>query len=552
MTNESTKTGRAIALYGRVSTARQEDEQTIKTQLVAAREFAQKNGYTIVEEYLDEGWSGTILARPGLDRLRSDARKKLWDAVLIYDPDRLARVYFYQELVMDELREIGVETLFVTVPPSKNHEDQLMNGVRGVFAQYERMKITERFRLGKVRKAKEGHIVSSDAPYGYALVTKKGKVGDADFIQTHYEINETEARVVRLIFGWLANDRLTIRKVVKRLQELGVLPRKSRRGVWNTSTLTTMLRNKTYIGEGRYGSSYAVVPVRPLKNGVYKKNLKTSRKMRPEEEWVKVPTPVIIGQDTFIQAQRQIRINFEMSSRNKKNNYLLGGKIRCVCGCTRTGEGPQHGKHLYYRCANRVKSYPLPPTCQEKGINARIADGLVWSKVSQLMSSPGLLQKNVERWLNDRGTKTQDVLVDVQALEKEVAKLEKQESRYLEAYSEGVFSVEKLRELATPLKERINSVKTQIVHAQSKSAQTQQAAVPTLADIKAFAKKATAQLQDLNFEAKRAIVMNIVDRVIGTQKEMQVYGYIPVTNHVEYKTIDRNCRAAECRQVHPF
>ena len=304
MTNESVKIGRAIALYGRVSTARQEDEQTIKTQLVAAREFAKKNGFNIIKEYTDEGWSGTILARPGLDQLRSDARKKLWDAILIYDPDRLARVYFYQELVMDELREIGVETLFVTVPPSKNHEDQLMNGVRGVFAQYERMKITERFRLGKVRKAKEGHIVSSDAPYGYTLVTKKGKIGDADFVQTHYEINETEARVVRMIFGWLANDGLTIRKVAKRLQELGVLPRKSKRGVWNTSTLTTMLRNKTYIGEGRYGSSYAVVPVRPLKKEVYKKNLKTSRKMRPEEEWIKVPTPKLIDHDIFARAQR--------------------------------------------------------------------------------------------------------------------------------------------------------------------------------------------------------------------------------------------------------
>ena len=238
--------------------------------------------------------------------------------------------------------------------------------------------------------------------------------------------------------------------------------------------------------------------------------------MRPEEEWIKVPTPVIIDPDTFARAQRQIKINFEMSSRNRKNDYLLGGKIRCVCGCTRTGEGPQHGKHLYYRCANRVKSYPLPSTCQERGINGRIADGLVWSKVVQLMSTPALMQKNVERWLNDRGTKTQDAQVDVQALEKEIAKLEKQESRYLLAYSESVFSVERLRELTKPLKEGVHSLKTQIVQAQSKSTQTQQTAVPTPADIKAFAKKATAQLQDLNFEAKRAIVMNIVDRVIGT------------------------------------
>jgi len=174
---------RLIAVYARVSTARQEEEETIKTQLVAIREFAARNGYSIVREYIDEGWSGSILARPGLDQLRADASKNLWNAVLIYDPDRLARRYFFQELVMDELREKGLEALFVTVPPSKNEEDQLLYGVRGVFAEYERMKITERFRLGRVRKAKEGHIVTSRAAYGYKLITRRGRLGDPDFVQ---------------------------------------------------------------------------------------------------------------------------------------------------------------------------------------------------------------------------------------------------------------------------------------------------------------------------------------------------------------------------------
>ena len=100
-----------------------------------------------------------MLARPALDQLREDAKKKLWQAVLIYDPDRLARRYSFQELVMDELRELGIETFFVTVSPSRNHEDRLMYGVRGIFAEYERTKIAERFRLGKVRKAKEGQIL---------------------------------------------------------------------------------------------------------------------------------------------------------------------------------------------------------------------------------------------------------------------------------------------------------------------------------------------------------------------------------------------------------
>jgi site-specific DNA recombinase len=254
-----------IAVYARVSTARQEEEGTIETQLSAVREFAGKNNYAIVKDYVDNGWSGDMLARPALDQLREDAKKKLWQAVLIYDPDRLARRYSFQELVMDELRELGLDTLFVTVSPSRNHEDRLMYGVRGIFAEYERTKIAERFRLGKVRKAKEGHILTTEAPYGYSYIPKShGKHG-------YYEINEYEADVVRRIFSLVADDGLPIRMLVQALQKMGVLPRKSKRGVWSTSTLSTLLRNKTYIGEGHFGASYAVVPERPLKSETYKK-----------------------------------------------------------------------------------------------------------------------------------------------------------------------------------------------------------------------------------------------------------------------------------------
>ncbi|WP_456737480.1 MULTISPECIES: recombinase family protein [unclassified Bradyrhizobium] len=116
---------RPIAIYARVSTARQEEDGTIETQLRALRDFAQQNNYTVIREYIDDGWSGDMLARPSLDQLRADATKKLWQAILIYDPDRLARRYSYQELVMDELRERNIEVLFVTVssPKKKRGED---------------------------------------------------------------------------------------------------------------------------------------------------------------------------------------------------------------------------------------------------------------------------------------------------------------------------------------------------------------------------------------------------------------------------------------------
>src|SRR3984893_17482679 len=208
MNHEALVTGtKLIAIYARVSTARQEEDGTIETQLGVLREFAQQNNCIVVREYIDDGWSGDILARPSLDQLRADVTKKIWQAVLIYDPDRLARRYSYQELVMDELRERHVEVLFITVSTPKNSEEKILHGVRGLFAEYERAKIAERFRLGKLRKVKDGHVLVTEAPYGYTYIPKRGSE------HGYFVIAEEEARVVRMIFGWVVNERLPLRQV---------------------------------------------------------------------------------------------------------------------------------------------------------------------------------------------------------------------------------------------------------------------------------------------------------------------------------------------------
>ena len=521
------KTIQLIAVYARVSTARQEEEGTIETQLSAVREFAAKNNYTIVKDYVDNGWSGDMLARPALDRLREDAKKKLWQAVLIYDPDRLARRYSFQELVMDELRELGLATLFVTVSPSKNHEDRLMYGVRGIFAEYERTKIAERFRLGKIRKAREGHVITPEGPYGYTFIKKQdGKHG-------YYEINEEEARAVKQIFSFIADEGLSIRKLAGQLQKLGIPPRKSKKGVWNTSTLSTLLRNKTYIGEAHYGASYAVVPQKPLKQDIYKKIKKTSRRMRPESEWIIIPTPAIIDRELFIRTQQRLKDNFVMARRNRKNEYLLSGRIRCICGRTRAGEGPKRGKHLYYRCSDRVACHPLPPTCTEKGVNARIADELVWEQVARLMSSKELMLKQVERWAAGLSDGAQRTTIDTGAMQGEVAKLKKQEDRYAKAYAEGLFSIGKFQGYVTPVRERIASLEGQIAKAREVRPEDDSLAALEPHEIEAFAASAARALEDLNFESKRAIVMSVIDKVVATQETLEVYGYIPIKDHVE-------------------
>lgn len=551
MIEETQKQNKLIAIYGRVSTSNQEAEGTIETQLSAVKDFAQKNGYTIVQEYLDNGWSGDSIVRPALDQLRMDAKNKIWEAILIYDPDRLARRYSYQELIMDELREAGVEIIFVTISAPKNSEDKILHGVRGLFAEYERAKISERFRLGKVRKVKEGHVLTTEAPYGFRYIRNNKET------KTHgyYEINEEEARVVRMIFGWIANDGLTIRKIVVELQKLGIKPRRSKRGVWSTSTLTTLLRHKAYIGRTHWGSSYAVVPENPLKFQQYKKVKKTSRKMKPEEEWIasNIVVPAIIDEALFNKVREQLKTNFNLCQRNKKNEYLLAGKIKCICGKTRAGEGPQKGKHLYYRCSDRISSFPLPHVCNERGINARIADKLVWGRIEDLMSSPELLQAQLNRWNKARENKVVSAVGDVKEIEKEILKLKNQEVRYNKGYGAGLFTIEQLKEYTFPIKEQIGSLEYQISKARQQESQINASMMPDQNEIKSFAEESVKVLPELSFELKRAIITNVVDKVVGTQKKLEVSGYMPITSsYVKHKTSYRDCRIAECGEVHAF
>lgn len=329
-----------VAAYYRVSTQRQENEATIETQIMAVKDFCKEKGHTIVKEYRDDGWSGTILARPALDELRIDTATQIWEAVAVYDPDRLARKYSYQELIIDELSEKNIPVLFVTTPPPKDDTDKLLYGVKGLFAEYERARIAERFRLGKLRKAREGNVVTSQAPYGYRYIPKQtGKQG-------FYEVVENEAAVVRMIFNWISSQKLTIRKVIKELQKIGIKPRKSKRGVWNTSTLSTLLKNETYVGKAYYNRSMAIVPKTPINTDKYKRVKKSSRTIKPQEEWISIACPRIIDDELFLRTQTQLKVNFEQCERNKKNEYLLADLIRCVCGSTRAGEGPQKGKHL--------------------------------------------------------------------------------------------------------------------------------------------------------------------------------------------------------------
>lgn len=538
-----------VSIYTRVSSDRQEKEETIQSQVEAVEKFCQDKGYTIVEKYQDEGWSGARLDRPDLDRLRDDAKRKIWEAVVLYSPDRLARKAWYIRLIEDEFLKLGVKILFVTVPPAESPADRLLQNVMGDFSEFERELILERTRRGRLSKANAGNLVTGAPPYGYDYVSKS-KVKLA-----HYVVNKTEAEVVKKIFNWIGNNGLTTRQVIKCLYDEKIFPRKSQRKVWNSSTLTTLLRNETYIGIAYYNRSNCVVPEHPIKDEKYRKIHKTSRRMRPQSEWIPIINPkivpAIIDKTLFEKVRRQLKINYEMTSRNRKNEYLLARKIYCTCGCTRAGEGPQKGKHLYYRCTDRVNTYPLPRQCNEKGINARIADKLVWQKISQLMTEPKLLKEQVKRWMNSHKENSNMTMESEGLLKEELKELNKKELRYIKAFGAKVFSLKQLDELTSEIRLRKAVIEKQIVEIQIQKTKISYN-IPDTSSIDDYCKQITPKIEGLSFEAKRAILTKVIDKVVGNQKELAVYGYLTLENYkynqdVEFETSSRSCGTSKCR-----
>ena len=184
----------------------------------------------MVATFRDEGHSGARLDRPGLDALRDQAEAGVFEAVWCLSPDRLARAYAYQVLVLDELARHGVRVLFADAPAiDDDPQARLLTQVQGVIAEYERAKIAERNRRGKLWRARAGEVITWKAPYGYRRVPR---VGD---IAAHLEIYEPEAAVVRRIFDDRVSGGHSVREIARRLNADGIAS-PSGQAVWSTSS----------------------------------------------------------------------------------------------------------------------------------------------------------------------------------------------------------------------------------------------------------------------------------------------------------------------------
>lgn len=505
-----------VGIYARVSSDLQADTGTIKSQVAALLERVQSDGLRVPEElqFIDDGFSGATLIRPALERLRDVVYGGTLERIYIMSPDRLSRKYAYQILLMDEFRRAGVEIVFLNKQTGDTPEDELLLQVQGMVAEYERAKIMERSRRGKLHAAKHGSVsVMSAAPYGYRFVSKKtSEDGEA-----HYEIVFEEARVVQQIFEWVAKERVTLREVGRRLSTSGI---KSRTGkpTWAAKSILQILRNTTYIGKAAFGKTKQGPKrpgLRPAKGKDQQKQDPYSLYSVPEEDWIYIPVPPLVAPALFEAVQEQLAVN-KSTWRVRKDGakYLLQGLVGCtLCGYAFNAKPCVCGKnkslmYTYYRCSGSdgYRHHDGKPICDNKPIRGDLVEAAVWEQVVKVLQQPDLIEREYKRRLASGQPH------DSTYLHNEQAKLRNAIARMIDGYADGIIEKKEFEP-------RIKQARAKLARIESQLRKTEEAALAhqqlrlLILQLGDFSSHVLANLQTLGFEAKRDVVRALVKRV---------------------------------------
>jgi len=355
-------------LYTRVSTDEQAEKgYSLPSQLNACRTYASEHGYIVpgkAYEIVDD-CSGAKLDRPGLDQVRGLIDRREVEAVIIYTSDRLSRNLAHSLLLREEWQRAGIELHYVSRGKSEDTpEGRMMENIEAVIAEYEREKIKERTRRGKLQKAMSGKWVGNGSPpYGYRR-DDKGNLA----------IDELEAEIVRRIFAlYIGTDDkpIPLKTLAVRLTSEGVPSPKRGRG-WYKSTIKTILDNPAYTG-----------------------------RFRSMGHLIDMPDLALIDRTAFKAAQTRRAKNRALASRNRKREYLLSGLIRC--SCHRTMCGNAYGEYSYYVCGAQSDTKHIT-TCRETKVPSQVVDTVVWRWLYHLLKDDAALNEGLEGMAAQRET----------------------------------------------------------------------------------------------------------------------------------------------------
>ena len=521
-----------VAVYVRVSTTNQVQQQTIEQQLDRLRAHLQTQGLPLCDQcvFRDDGYSGARLNRPGLDRLRDAVRERSIDRLVLTAPDRLARNYVHQMVLLEEFEQHGCQVEFLDRPMSQDPHDQLLLQIRGAVAEYERTLITERMRRGRLTKLRAGMLLPwTRAPYGYRPHPDRPR--DPGGVT----LERAEATIVAEIFAHYLEPGVGLYQVARTLREAKI-PSPTGKSVWGIATLRGILSNPVYFGQIYTGRMQYRSPSirRSATHPIGRSH--DSGTLLPPAEWLPIATvPAIVTQAQFDMVQSKLAKNRTFARRNNTAHpYLLRALVSCDhCQLACIGRTLAHSPYSYYVCSGKFKKAALGRIgCPSRFAPAGQLDDLVWQDLCDVLTHPTELVRALERahgghWL------PQQLQARYENLRKGRASLHQQLDRLTDAYLHNIIPLPEYERRRRELEQREQALAEQEGQLSAQAERHAEVAGLAIATDD-FCARVKTGLANASFEQKRQLIELLVDRVIVKDTEVEIRYVIPTSPSSEH------------------
>jgi site-specific DNA recombinase len=397
-----------------------------------------------------------------------------------------------------------------------------------MIAEYERAQILERSRRGKRHRAHSGEVsVMSGAPYGYRYIRKTDEAPAA------YAVFEAEARVVQRIYEMYTVEGISIGEITRRINSDGIPTRKAS-ARWERSTVWAVLRNSAYRGFACFGKTRASARtrvIRPLRRrGVITPSMTTGHE-RPREEWIEIPVPALVSEDSFARAQELLQENKKRSLRRTIEPSIVQGLVSCQkCGYAfaRTSTQTSARKIHYYKCIGSDGWRKLGgPVCDNgRFVRQDLLDQIVWAEVIRLLEDPTLIQQELDRRLA-AARSSDPTQKRVQSLQRELVHVGKGIERLLTAYQEALMSIEQMRERMPALRQRDQALRAEL-QAIADQANDRAAFLRLAETLAAFLDRLRGAADTLSITERQRIVRLVVKDVLIGGDTITIRHSIPV------------------------
>ena len=507
----TTPVTRRTVAYLRVSTDEQANEgYSLADQERQCRAYAIAREWPeVAEVYVDPGVSGATRDRPALKRLLTDAKSGTIERIICTKLDRMGRRAADILAIEDELDVYSVERVYIKDSiDTSTPTGRLLRTVLAAVAELERDMILERTRAGKDEKILRGEVWRGIAPYGYRYIRVDKRTGTPGRL----EIDPDASPIITRIFGSIARGTSTM-ALAKELTSEGVLTPNGLQ-TWGFSTILKIVHNPVYAGRATYGR------MRTVRTPTGKK----LRQRRTEADTKYVNVDPIVSTDLLNAAQQQLSRNHQLSDRNTKHEYLLGGGLlRCaICGFTMSGSRSNGGKTVRYRCAHARAD----GSREMHSVSGAQVEAAVWDALHGMLRDPSRVLDDVQALADSSSTQARELEATIKRITCQSDSVAAENDRLLDLYLKGKIDEDRYTAKSVELTARRQELRDSISELMGKRDGALAQVLP-VDDVKAICAYLARGLDKLTFDERRGIVRTLCTRIVTTRERVDIEGWLP-------------------------